>query len=361
MRAANQRPILALGTARLAVGPRRLHRRRSAHGRQLTRVRRVKRRRPTVTPGEREFPVDQGPAARKGEPAAALRIPSSRPRTRGCRASSVSYQTSLRAYMQRALQRGSKYLPRMARILVEEGVPRRARLPADRRERLQRARRLARRRRRPLAVRARHRPALRPAHRRLRRRAARPGEGHPRRGPLPARPLRALRRLAPGPGRLQHRRGQHRAHPELEGLRGLLGDERPRLPAERDLGVRAAFPRRGRGGEVARGVRLRRDADVADRASKPSRSPVRSRSRRWPSSAAATRRRSASSTRPSTAASCRRRATRSACRRAPASSSRSRSPPTASPYADAARRARARTHTVRRGETLDGHRQAATA
>jgi membrane-bound lytic murein transglycosylase D len=33
------------------------------------------------------------------------------------------YQTSMRAYMQRALQRGSKYLPRIARILVEEGVP----------------------------------------------------------------------------------------------------------------------------------------------------------------------------------------------------------------------------------------------
>jgi membrane-bound lytic murein transglycosylase D len=33
------------------------------------------------------------------------------------------YQTSLRAYMQRALERGSRYLPRMARILAEEGVP----------------------------------------------------------------------------------------------------------------------------------------------------------------------------------------------------------------------------------------------
>jgi membrane-bound lytic murein transglycosylase D len=33
------------------------------------------------------------------------------------------YQTSLRGYMQRALERGSRYLPRMARILREEGVP----------------------------------------------------------------------------------------------------------------------------------------------------------------------------------------------------------------------------------------------
>jgi membrane-bound lytic murein transglycosylase D len=122
MLAANQRPSQALGTALLlwglagctAAGPRTV----------------VNYPRPTdqasaqrVKPGEREFPVDQGPVARTGVPAQAVSDPEfsfSHPRVQTF---VDQYQTSLRAYMQRALERGSKYLPRMARILVQEGVP----------------------------------------------------------------------------------------------------------------------------------------------------------------------------------------------------------------------------------------------
>jgi len=123
MRAANQRPTLALGPAILLVGLAGC----TAAGRHTV----VNQPRPTdqasagyTTPGEREFPVDRGPAVLlPGTPtttAPESEFSSSHPRVQDF---VDRYQTSLRAYMQRALERGSKYLPRIARILVEEGVP----------------------------------------------------------------------------------------------------------------------------------------------------------------------------------------------------------------------------------------------
>lgn len=120
MRAAKQRPTLALGTAVLLVGltgcaPTR----RTVAGYPLpaTQASSVH-----AIPGEREFPIDQFPAA-KIEPATGGPTPefsTSHPRVRDF---VDQYQTSLRGYMQRALERGGRYLPRMARILREEGVP----------------------------------------------------------------------------------------------------------------------------------------------------------------------------------------------------------------------------------------------
>ena len=122
MRAANQRPTLALGPAILLVGLAGC----SAAGRHTV----VNQPHPTdqasagyAAPGEREFPAAQAPVLLPEAPAAAVPESdffSSHPRVQDF---VDRYQTSLRAYMQRALQRGSKYLPRMARILVEEGVP----------------------------------------------------------------------------------------------------------------------------------------------------------------------------------------------------------------------------------------------
>lgn len=76
-----------------------------------------------VTPAEREFPANPGPSGGPEAPAATAeseKFQSSHPKVQDF---VDRYQTSMRAYMQRALQRGSKYLPRIARILVEEGVP----------------------------------------------------------------------------------------------------------------------------------------------------------------------------------------------------------------------------------------------
>ena len=161
--------------------------------------------------GDPGFPAAVSNAQNAGHPGDSPDLDVEHPRVQTLVA---DYQTTMRPTLERALQRGSKYLPGMKNTLKRGGRPARVRVRrADRRERLQPAGDLARRRRRPLAVHSRHRPALRPPHRRLRRRAARPREGHPRRRPLPARPVRPLRRLAPGAGRLQHRRGQHRAHP----------------------------------------------------------------------------------------------------------------------------------------------------
>src|SRR5262245_27439181 len=122
MRAANQRPTLALGTALLLLGLAGC----SAAGRHKVAnypapTDQVQARKPSAV--EREFPVERAPAA--GQPAPAAPRPdsdfsSSHPRVQSFVG---QYQTSMRTYMQLALQRASKYLPRMARILAEEGVP----------------------------------------------------------------------------------------------------------------------------------------------------------------------------------------------------------------------------------------------
>jgi membrane-bound lytic murein transglycosylase D len=121
MRAANQRPTLALGTAVLLVG---LTGCTAAGRRSVASYPRPDQALATrTTPGEREFPADQGPVAGAGKPALGLSDPdfsSSHPRVQGF---VDQYQTSLRGFMQRALERGRRYLPRMARILREEGVP----------------------------------------------------------------------------------------------------------------------------------------------------------------------------------------------------------------------------------------------
>lgn len=122
MRAANQRPTLALGTATVLLGlagctaavrpnvgnqPQVMHQASATY----------------VTPAEREFPADPGPAVRPETAAPAIaesEFSSAHPRVQDF---VDRYQTSMRAYMQRALDRGSKYLPRIARILFEEGVP----------------------------------------------------------------------------------------------------------------------------------------------------------------------------------------------------------------------------------------------
>ena len=121
MRAANQRPTLALGTAVLLVGLTGC----SAAGRRPVAV----SQRPDQplatrsTPQEREFPADQGPVVGGGKPSAGTsdsEFSSSHPRVQGF---VDQYQTSLRSFMQRALERGRRYFPSMARILREEGVP----------------------------------------------------------------------------------------------------------------------------------------------------------------------------------------------------------------------------------------------
>ena len=122
MLAANQRPILALGTLVVLLG--------LVGCAPAVRPRVATLPAPTgqasathVTPAEREFPANPGPSAGPGAPAATAEseeFQSSHPKVQDF---VDRYQTSMRPYMQRALQRGSKYLPRNARILVEEGVP----------------------------------------------------------------------------------------------------------------------------------------------------------------------------------------------------------------------------------------------
>jgi membrane-bound lytic murein transglycosylase D len=124
MRAANQRPILTLGTAIVlwglagcapAVRPGTVSLAPPAGPPSATYA-------PTAEPGD---PVDPGPVASPHEARGGLadsepEFLSSHPRVQDF---VDRYQTTLREFMQRALQRGSKYLPRMARVLSEEGVP----------------------------------------------------------------------------------------------------------------------------------------------------------------------------------------------------------------------------------------------
>lgn len=120
MRAANQRPILALGTAVLLAG--------------LTGCTAERRTLPspprslapatgTVSQLQREFPADPGPVVQEDRPVAVApdsEFSASHPRVQSFVG---QYQTRLRTFMQAALERGSKYLPKMVRILAKEGVP----------------------------------------------------------------------------------------------------------------------------------------------------------------------------------------------------------------------------------------------
>jgi membrane-bound lytic murein transglycosylase D len=115
MRAANQRPILALGTATVLLGltgctaavrPTAVSQPIARDPASLT----------NIVPAEREFPAEPEPESAGEE----SKFSSAHPQVQ---VFVDRYQTSMRTYMERALQRGSKYLPRMTRILVEEGVP----------------------------------------------------------------------------------------------------------------------------------------------------------------------------------------------------------------------------------------------
>lgn len=120
MRAANQRPILALGTATALLG--------LTGCTAAVRPAAVSPQHPTgpvaqpyAAPAEPEFPAEPAPAAAAPAPAVEeSEFSSAHPAVQNF---VDLYQTSMRTYMERALQRGSKYLPRMARILIEEGVP----------------------------------------------------------------------------------------------------------------------------------------------------------------------------------------------------------------------------------------------
>jgi len=122
MRAANQRPTLALGTAVLLLGLAAC----APTGRRIAAPGPLPTEQASATHAisrQPAAPAPQEPAADLDKPALDeldSEFVSSHPRVQ----SFVGrYQTSMRGYMQRALQRGSKYLQGMARILVEEGVP----------------------------------------------------------------------------------------------------------------------------------------------------------------------------------------------------------------------------------------------
>jgi membrane-bound lytic murein transglycosylase D len=121
MRAANQRPILALGTAVVLMGLAGCTA--AVRPNVASQPLQTTGRATVVAPAEREFPADPGPALQReaeAEPDIAEDFVSAHPKVQDF---VDRYQTSMRSYMQRALDRGSKYLPRIARILVEEGVP----------------------------------------------------------------------------------------------------------------------------------------------------------------------------------------------------------------------------------------------
>jgi membrane-bound lytic murein transglycosylase D len=122
MRAANQRPILALGTATVLLGLAGC----TAAVRPTVVSQPVQKDPAALTnavPAEREFPADPAPGVVFREPELAVEeseFSSAHPRVQDF---VDRYQTSMRTFMERALARGSKYLPRMTRILAEEGVP----------------------------------------------------------------------------------------------------------------------------------------------------------------------------------------------------------------------------------------------
>jgi membrane-bound lytic murein transglycosylase D len=119
MCAANQRPILALGTALALLG---LTGCTAAGRRGGTSLPTTYRSAGVVGRGEREYPVEP-PVAPPEKAGAAVSDPEFASSHPSVQSFVAQYQTSLRSFMQRALERGSKYFPRIARILKQEGVP----------------------------------------------------------------------------------------------------------------------------------------------------------------------------------------------------------------------------------------------
>ena len=116
MRAANQRPILALGTAALLLG---LAGCTAGRRTSPSTPRSATQAKIAALNTQRELPPIAGPIAQPGKPSDS-EFSAEHPRVQSFVG---QYQTSLRATMQRALERGSKYFPRIARILAQEGVP----------------------------------------------------------------------------------------------------------------------------------------------------------------------------------------------------------------------------------------------
>jgi len=119
MRAVNQRPILALGTALVLLGLAGC----TAADRNATSYPRPTNQAAGIyaKPPAGQFPGGQGSRNPAEELIPDSEFSASHPRVQNFVG---QYQTNLRGYMQQALLRASKYLPRFARILAEEGVPR---------------------------------------------------------------------------------------------------------------------------------------------------------------------------------------------------------------------------------------------
>ncbi len=119
MRAANQRPIMALGTAALLLG---LAGCTAGRRTQPSPPRSVAQAKIAALNSQRALAAEPAPAPQPAKPPT---LPDSEFSVEHPRVQSFlgRYQTSLRSTIQQALDRGSKYFPRIARILAEEGVP----------------------------------------------------------------------------------------------------------------------------------------------------------------------------------------------------------------------------------------------
>jgi len=120
MLAVNQRPILALGTVLLLVGLAgcaATDRNGGSYPRPTDQTAAILHSRQAGG----QLPAGQGSRNPAGDAISDSEFSASHPRVQSFVG---QYQTSLRAYMQQALLRASKYLPRVSRILAEEGVPR---------------------------------------------------------------------------------------------------------------------------------------------------------------------------------------------------------------------------------------------